>query len=106
MRQQDFDELVKSVRQAGKIRRGRIGASREEEIRHKQRSITRLERLAPKYPNRMLRPPDAELSREVGRRKQVRHPCRNRHDYHQPTPRQQGLALTTERRTFCVAQVK
>ncbi len=29
MRQQDLDELVKSVRQAGKIRRGRIGASRK-----------------------------------------------------------------------------
>ncbi len=28
MRQQDFDELVKSVRQAGKIKRGRLAASR------------------------------------------------------------------------------
>jgi putative transcriptional regulator len=28
MRQQDFDELVKSVRQAGKIKRGQMAASR------------------------------------------------------------------------------
>ena len=29
MRQQDFDELVKSVRQAGKIKRGQMAASRK-----------------------------------------------------------------------------
>ena len=29
MREQNFDELVKSVRQAGKIRRGRMAASRK-----------------------------------------------------------------------------
>jgi len=28
MKQQDFDELVKSVREAGKIKRGRMAASR------------------------------------------------------------------------------